>query len=217
MKKMLLLLSSITLIACTQPADDPKTVADKYWQLLNEGKTLEAEKLVSINSRRDFSQHINRVTKDTPIESGDSKTIVSTTITTTNPQTNYSTTKNFDTVLVLEQGQWKIDIPQTKIPASPSAQEEELNRMAEELSKTMQHNIDSIDEAMNEGMHLLNEVLRDGSTEMGNSLMQLMNELNQSMQESIDRMKERRQQNNPQPPAEDNKPQPDPDQGEGMI
>ena len=49
-----ILLSSFILAACTLTAEDPKTVADKYWQYLQTGNTTEAEKLISLNSSRAF-------------------------------------------------------------------------------------------------------------------------------------------------------------------
>jgi len=215
---------SLFLTACTQPAEDPKTVADKYWNLLQSGNTTEAEKLVTVNSRRDFSQHSDRISADSKIENSTAQTIVNTTITTSNPDNNSSHKETFETVLILQQGEWKIDVTQSTIPPSPTAREEELQKLAEELSQSMQKNIDSIDESMSQGMQLLNQALREGSKEMGNSLLHLMNELNSSMQKSIDKMKQRRQDTTPQAPQATPKSQPQntdqqptPNKDEGMI
>lgn len=223
MKYTLLLLalaSNFLLTACTQPAEDPKSVADNYWRLLQNGKVTEAEKLVSTDSLRSAPQHNQRVTHNTQLKNGEARTIVSTTITTINPVNHYSHTETFNTVLVLQQGQWKVDAEQSQIPVAPSAKEEEMQQLAEELTESMQDNIDSIDEAMSEGMQLLNETLREGSKEMGDSLLHLMNELNSSMDESIKKMKERREkqlQQQTQPPTQSPQAQPNPRQGEGMI
>lgn len=216
MKQAILILLSLTLLACTQPAADPKKVADKYWQLMQAGNIEEAEKLVSVNSRGNISDHTNRLTDATQLVNGEAKTVVTTTITTTNPDTNFSHTQTFDTILILQQGQWKIDINQSQIPPSPTAKEEELQKLAEDLSESMQENIESIDETMTQGMQLLNEALREGSKEMGESLLNLMNELDSTMKESIDKMKQRRQQQQKEKQQQQT-PQPDPDQGEGML
>jgi len=213
-----LLLISFVLSACTQPADDPKTVADKYWQYMQTGNISEAEKLISTNSSLALQKHSNRMNTNTQINSGEATTVINTTITTTDPNNNYRHTETFNTVLVLQQGQWKVDAEQSQIPAAPDAKEKELQQLSEELSKSMQENIESMDDAMNQGMQMLNETLRDGSKEMGDSLLHMMNELNATMQESIDKMKQRReqqrqeQQQTPQPPS-----QPNPRRGEGMI
>ena len=196
---------SFILSACTQPAENPTTVAQQYWQHLQTGNTLEAEKNATINSRRNIPEHSERISKITKLENGKTRTLVSTTITTTNPDTNYTHTETFDTVLVLQQGQWKVDAKATQIPPTPSAQKEELQKLAEELSESMQENIESIDEAVNEGMSILNETLREGSKEMGESLLDMMKELNKSMHESIDKMKKQKQ------------PDPDPTTGEGKL
>ncbi len=214
-----ILLLSLTLAACIQPTDDPKTVADKYWLYLQTGNTTEAKKLLTTNSHQDFSQHTSRINSSTQLNNSDAKAVVKTSITTINPATGYSHTETFNTVLVLQQGQWKIDINQTQIPPQPSAQQEKIQQLTEELSESMQENIESIDDAMSEGMQTLNEALRDGSKEMGDSLLHLMNELNRTMQKSIDKMKQRREQQMQEQNPEQNKQQPQPDsrQGEGMI
>lgn len=208
------LLFTLLTTACTQTAEDPKSIADKYWQFLQAGNTAEAEKLVSTNSRHALAEHKNRIASINQLDNSETKTIVNTTITTINPKTSYSHTESFHTVLVLQQGQWKVDINQSQIPPPQSANEQELQHMAEELSESMQENIDSIDDAMHQGMQLLNDALRDGSKEMGDSLLHLMNELNSTMHKSIDKMKERREQEAKEKPEQN---QPDPKMGEGMI
>ncbi len=211
----LFLFLSFSLIACTQPAEDPKSVADKYWQYLQAGNIAEAEKLISINSRSALAEHKNRMTTINQLKNGETVTVVSTTITTINPDNDYRHTETFNTTLVLQQGQWKVDVNRSQIPPAPSAEEEKMQQLAERLSESMQDNIESIDDAMSEGMHMLNEALRDGSKEMGDSLLKLMDELNNTMHESIDKMKERREQQLKE--QQEQQMQPDPDKGEGMI
>lgn len=213
-----ILLLSLSLIACTQTVDDPKVIADKYWQYLLAGNLSEAEKLVSTDSRQAFSTHSDRMTSITQLDNGETKTIVSTTITTINSDSNFSHTQTFNTVLVLQDGQWKIDAIQSTLPPPLSASEEKRQQTTEELSDSMRKNMESIDEAMTEGMQMLNEALSVGSKEMEQSLLHMMNELNNSMQESIDKMKQRRgQQEQAEPEQPPQTPQPDPRQGEGMI
>lgn len=214
------LLLSLSLAACTPPADEPKIIADRYWQLLQNGKLIEAEKLVSKDSRHAFSEHSRRMVSVVQLDSDEARTIISTTITTINPDTKYIHRQTFDTVLVLQQGQWKIDANQSTLPPALNPDEEELQRLTEELSDSMQDNIESIDEAMEQGMQMLNQALHEGSQEMSESLLRLLNELNGSMQESIDKMKQRRNQQEQQlqeKQAPLQRPQPDPAQGEGMI
>jgi len=209
----LTLLSTFALTACAQTVEDPKIIADKYWQYLQTGNTVEAEKLLSTNSLSIFSEHTSRINENTKIDNSAAKTLVSTTITSINPETGQSHVENFNTVLVLENGQWKIDIRQSPIPPIVVSQEEKAQQLKEQLSESIQENIESLDNAMSEGMQMLNEALRDGSKEMGTSLQQLMNELNNTMQESIDKMQQRREQLK----QEQQRPQPDPEKDEGMI
>ena len=216
-----IVLTALALSACNQSAEDPKTVAENYWLHMQTGNISEAEKLVTINSRHALTAQAERMSSVAQLDNGEARTIVSTTITTINPNTDYRQTETFDTVLVLQQGQWKVDLNNTRIPPSPTAREEELQQLKQELSESMQENIESMDDAMTHGMEMLNEALEEGSKEMGDSLLQLMNELNSTMQESIEKMKERREQQMQQQLDEQTKPQqapqPDPARGEGLL
>ena len=178
------------------------------------GNLLEAEKLVTTDSRSTLQEHRRRMETITQLNNSEAVTIVNTTITTINPASNYRHTESFKTVLVLQQGEWMVDLNQSQIPPALSENEEKLQQLSDELSESMQENIESMDDAMTQGMQMLNEALQDGSKEMGDSLLHMMNELNDSMQESIDKMKERREQ---QMQEQQQPPQPDPRQGEGMI
>jgi len=214
-KLFIIILISFTLMACIPQAEDPKTVADKYWQYVQSGNISEAEKLISTNSQQALTEHSSRIGTNAQLKNGAAKTIVTTTITTINPDNNLSHTETFETVLVLEKGQWKVDVKQSQIPPAPTAKEQEMQQLADELSQSMQENVDSIDEAMTQGMQMLNEALQEGSKEMGDSMLNMMNELNRSMQESIDKMKERREQQ--EKDQQKLQPPPDPYKGEGMI
>lgn len=200
----LLLLSSLILSACAQTAQDPESVADKYWQSLQVGNTLEAEKLVTLNSRQAFTEAKDRYTQLTQVTNSGAETLVKTTIVTVNPVDNTKQTQSFDTVLVLEQGEWKVDANRSQVPPLPASDED----------SGMTDNFESIDRALNDSMQKLNKALKEGSKEMGDSFMHLMNELNSSMKESLDKLKERRQQDrHPQLPQD----QPPSDGDEGMI
>ncbi len=209
----LLILISFTLIACTPTAEDPKVVAEKYWQDLQNGNTVEAEKLVSSNSRYVFSETKDRIPPIMLVTTSDAVSIVTTAITTVDPDNNTSHTQTFDTVLVLEQGQWKVDVKRSQIPPTPAEKKKQLQQLSDELSESMQESIESIDESMTQGMQMLNEALQEGSKEMGDSLLNLMKELNSSMKESIDKLKQRRQQTEQEPQKEQQVPK----NGEGMI
>ncbi len=215
-KIITLSLAALLLGACNQNAEDPKTVADKYWQQLQSGNATEAAKLTTLNSRPLLSQHSERINTNTQLHNGEAKTIVNTTITTINPEDNSSNSISFETVLVLEQGKWKIDVTQSPIPPAAVVKDEELEQIAEELSESLKENMETMDEAVNHGMQLLDEALQEGSKEMSKSLLHLMDEINKTMQESVEEMKKRRQQQL-QEQQKQQRSKPDPDKGEGII
>lgn len=205
------IISALLISACNQTAQDPKTVADSFWHHLQTGNMLEAEKQVSSNSHHVFMENKMQLASIDKVDNTDAVTTVSTTITQIDPTTNISYTRTFDTILVLQQGEWKVDAERTPLPKSPGAEQADMQKLADDLSQSMQENMESLDEAMTRGMHMLNESLQDSSKEMGESLLYMMNELNSKMKESIDKMKQQRQQQEQQLPS------PDPDKGEGKV
>ena len=213
----LLILLSITLSACLPINDDPKTVADKYWQSIQAGNLKQAEKHVSVIDQQRLVQHSNHITADSLLQNKQAQTIVNTTIITTNPSTQQVHTQNFDTVMVMQDGQWKIDLERTDIPPPPTVRQQEMEQLAEELNQSMQENMESLDEAFEQGMQVFNEALEEGSKEMGSSLLQMMNELNANMKESIEKLKQRRMQQQQQNQQQKQPASPDPDKGEGRI
>ena len=216
MKKLLIIFFTTLLIsACTPVAENPRDVAAQYWQALKRGDIETARSFVSIDSQQSFDEYLtlppDQQTPIGEINLGAQQTIVVTII---YPEGNAPDDyRAFDTVMVLENGQWKIDATKSFIPPSSKPAGRELEEMAEELSESMQKNLDSMEDAMAKGMRMLNDALREGSKEMGESLLRGMEELNESMQESIEQMRKRREQQQHgetlPPPVQDN--------GEGLL
>jgi hypothetical protein len=209
-----ILLAYTSLTACQQNTDSPKQVAEKYWQALKNGDTEIAKQLVSKNSQTNFDSYLalpddKRIALDR-IKLDDEKTTVHTTITSQTSNANQDQTSehvDFETTLVMEGGQWKIDAARSHAP-SPQQQAEPFND--DQLSEALQKNLDSMDEALEEGADMLNEFVQEGSREMNESLLKGMNKLNESLHEAIEKMKQRReQQESSPPPANEN--------GEGLL
>ncbi len=213
MKKHYLWLMATTLLisACAKPAEDPTAVANKYWKLIQSGNTKAAERLVATKSRQAFESSIKNLKSVQHFELKNSRTSITTIL---NPSSvNPALNQPFNTILVLEQGQWKIDATQTQMPPDRAAEKQLQQKRADDFSKSMRNNLDSINESMHEGIQLLNEALRDGSKDMSNSLLKGMQELNRSMKKSIEQLKRRKQQDQqPSPPTS-----PGSTNGEGMI
>ncbi len=211
---ILIPLISLGLVACQQPINTPKQVAEKYWQALKNGDTEIAKQLVSKNSQTSLGSYLalpddKRVTLDI-IKLDDEKATVHTTITSQTINANQNKTSehvDFKTTLVMEDGQWKIDASRSQ-PPSPQKQAEPFND--DQISEALQKNLDSMDEALEEGADMLNEFVQEGSREMSESLLKGMNKMNESLREAIEKMKQRReQQDSTQPPANEN--------GEGLL
>ena len=175
-------------------AENPRDVASRYWQALKSGDSEAARRLVSRDSQQAFDEYMaasdDQKTAIGEINLGAEQTTV---ITIIYPEGNGPDDfDTFDTVMVMEDGHWKIDLARTNIPRPPPT-DKELDELADQLSESMQDNIDSLEDAMNEGMQMLNEALREGSRDMGESMLKGMEELNRALRESIEDMQQRRQ------------------------
>lgn len=217
-KSLSVLALVLLLSACLERADTPKQVAQKYWHALQKGDHATVRQYASKASQENLNNYlalppdqktiVHEVTIDTE------HAAVNTTI---NPNAIAPDNKHtIETILVLEDGQWKVDASRTQLPPPESQTELELEELADQLSESMKENIESMDGALSEGMEMLNNALRDGSKDMGESMLKLMKELNESMKESVEQMKQRNQQQQT-PPPNDSPMQPDPNQGEGVI
>ena len=195
MKSLSILIISVLLSACMHEAENPRDVASRYWQALKSGDNDTARSLVSSDSRQAFDEYIaapdDQKTAIGEINLGAEQTTVITIIYPGgNGPDDFDT---FDTVMVMEDGHWKIDLARTNVPRPPPT-DRELDELADQLSESMQDNIDSLEEAMNDGMQMLDDALREGSRDMGESMLKGMEELNRALRESIENMQQRRQQ-----------------------
>ena len=204
-----LLLSSLFLISCTDNTDTPSQVAEKYWHAIQHGDTQTAKQFVSVNSLTLYDEHIQSLA-NTSINNfvvDEAKTTATTII---NPDAATPGDELvFETRLVFEDNKWKIDLKNTLVP-KPPVKEADSGTITEDLSKSIQKNVESIEDAMGEGLNMLNDMLRDGSEEMNKSMLEAMKELNHKMKESIENMKEHRQKKQSKPNSSD-------ESGEGLI
>ena len=209
MKQLLVIsLLPIFLSACMHQAENPRDVASQYWQALKAGDNETARSLVSSNSRQSFDDYVAQPAEQrTPVGEVTLGKEQTTVVTVIYPDGSAPDDFNtFDTVLVMENGHWKIDAAETVVPRPPPSQRE-LDELADQLSESMQENIDTLEDAMNEGMKMLDEVLREGSRDMGESMLKGMEEMNRALRESIEEMQQRREQKPAQKEGD----------GEGMI
>jgi len=188
----------LALSACSQ-AENPKDIADKYWQALRTGDIETARGLVSSDSRqafRTFVESPENLAAVGEVELGAQTTRVVTVLYPTRAPDDY---RAFDTLLVLENGKWKIDAEHTQVPPTGAAGASDTDPSAEQLSQSMRDNIDSMEKSMKENLKMLHETVREGSREMGESLLKGMQELNRSMHDAIEQMRERRDRESPAP------------------
>jgi len=205
-----LILTTLLITACNQPSDDPEVIAKRYWYLVQTGDYQAAEQMVSKNTRNKFQQDVQQMRAIEQVELEQAQTNIRTTL---NPSSQHpALDQPFSTVLILEEGKWKIDAAQTQVPPDRSIAEKQRQKRADEFSKSIQKNLDSIDETVRDGLEQLNDVLRDSSKDMGDSLLKAMKELNKSMKKSIEKMKQRKDSQKQAPAA-----QPDTDNDEGII
>ncbi len=211
---LLILALALATTACSRVAPNPQTVASEYWTQIQAGDTTAARELVSTSSRSKFDQQIKTLKPVQKFTLGNTHAVVSTTL---NPSaTSPANNQSFDTMLVLENGRWRVDANRTLLPADMDSSKQQQEKLADKLSKSIQTNLDEMDKTMREGAQLLNNALRDGSRDMEQSLLKGIKQLNESMQHSIEQLKRRRQQQNP-PPGKFHPASPNVTNGEGVI
>ncbi|MGB5583766.1 MAG: hypothetical protein WBO16_15975 [Gammaproteobacteria bacterium] len=207
MKYFFVIYLTLFLSACMHQSADPRKVAEQYWQSLKNGDTAIARAMVSKASQPAYDAYqalpADQKTPISEINLGAEQAIIATILypDSSTPDKHSA----FDTVLVLEDGKWKIDASQTVLPR-PAPSDRELNELADELSESMQDNIDSMEQAVNEGLKMFDEALREGSRDLGESLLKGMEEMNRALRESIEELQKRREEQPTKPQGEAEEP-----------
>lgn len=211
---LITLLACLSLTACKENSETPKLVAQKYWQSLKNGDIATAKSLVSINTQAELQTYLALPDEEkiplSNIDLGAEQATVNTLITVksavidTNqihdPAADHAI--NFETVLVLENGQWKIDALRTQVPAPKKPTTSSNDK---QLPDALQENLDSMDNALEQGTDILNEFMREGSKEMSESLLKGMNKMNDALRDAVDKMKKRRELREDPEPSTNNK------------
>lgn len=186
-----ILLTCLSLSACQQSTESPKLIAEKYWQSLKTGDFSTAKKLVSTTTQANLDEYLALADEEksplTNIEFGSELATV-TTLISDNP--NAIETNSFETILVMENGQWKIDASRTQVPAPKKP----VEPTQKPLSDSLQENLNTMDDALEEGADILNKFMHEGSKEMSDSLLKGMNKMNEALKEAVEKMKQRREQ-----------------------
>ena len=213
----LIILSCLCLAACLENANTPKQVSEQYWQAIKNGDIAAATKLVSKASQPDLDNYFalsseDKISLDEILLSDEHASVKTTVIskTTDLDQTEQEKSRTaFDTILVLEDGHWKIDTSRSQFPSL----EKTADVISDQLSDALQENLDTMDEVLGEGAEMLNEFMQEGSKEMSETLLKGMGKMNEALRDAVDNMKQRREQYKQDQPAIE----PEPQYGEGLL
>jgi uncharacterized protein YicC (UPF0701 family) len=196
MKKIFAFAACLLLGGCMQAAD-PKDIAQQYWQAMQAGDYAKARSMVSSSTQFTFDQYAklpaNEKTPLNAVALTDTRAVVTTIINTGN------SSAQFNTVLVLENGQWEVDANETHIPPATSSLEQNLNDMVKQLSSAMDGNVDQMKKTLSKGVDMLNDVVQNRSQEISESVNTKMKQLNQSIQDAMRKLEQHRQQTTPPP------------------
>ena len=130
MKALAILFFSLFITACMHETENPRDIASQYWQALKNGDTATARSLVSSDSQQAFDDYVSQPDdRRTAIGEVNLGTEQTTVITIIYPEGNTPDDfDTFDTVMVMEDGKWKIDAGRTIIPR-PAPSEHELDEL----------------------------------------------------------------------------------------
>jgi gas vesicle protein len=196
MKIIFAVIGYLFISGCMQ-AEDPKEIAQQYWQAMQAGDYARARSLVSTGTQPSFDAYTSMPDANKPVLSAvallDSQTTVATVINTGN------TSAQFNTVLVMQNGQWVVDADKTVIPPPRSALEQRLKDMAEKLSDAMGDNAEQMEKTLGESVELLNDVLQNSAQQLSDSVGESIKQLNESIRDAMQQLEKRRQQHEPAP------------------
>ncbi|MDH5710056.1 MAG: hypothetical protein OEZ15_00110 [Gammaproteobacteria bacterium] len=195
-----ILIFVISSTGCQQQFDQPVNITEKYWRALNNADDDTVRHLTSsttiesLNHYRSLPDHEKASLKNLSFD----KHHVSITTTVNSAEQK----RTFETILVLENGEWKIDATRTFEAALPTPAHN--NNQSDSLDKSL----DDMDKSLKEGADMLNQFMQEGSREMSESLRKGVDQMNDALRDALDKMKQQRQQEH------------DPsntDRGEGLI
>jgi DNA anti-recombination protein RmuC len=196
MKTILAFAGCLLISGCMQAAD-PKDIAQQYWQAMQAGDYAKARSMVSSSTQPSFDQYTklpaNEKTPLNAVALTDTRAVVTTIINTGNSSTQ------FNTVLVLDNGQWEVDANETHIPPATSSLEQNLNDMLKQLSSAMDGSVDQMKKTLDEGVNMLNDAVQNRSQELGESVNDKIKQLNQSIHDAMKKLEQQRQQKAPAP------------------
>ncbi len=205
----------LSLSGCLE-AQNPKDIAQQYWQAMVNGDTEAARQYVSQDSQQAFEQTLTRIDQGMKIDQVALDELNTSVVTTINPDADKPyLDQPFETVLVLEQGKWKIDMQRTRIPPAPGELEKQLGELSQKLNRSLDQSSREMEQVFGESMRLLDELLTQGTKEMSESLLKGMEKFREAMRESAEAMRQRREQQQQQQQSQTSSPAND--SGEGVI
>lgn len=185
MKKVLFLMVGIALIAgCSKgTSNNPKDVAEKFWSASKSGDVEKAKKYATKGSSDTLTKE-DKTTQEGEYKLGEpkiegEKVLIPTTL------VNEEYTVKLNTVLVLEDGKWRVDVNQTMMSMMGGA----MGEMMKALGKGMGAMMKGMGGAMGETMKDMQEGMKDFGEQMGKSMGEKMKEMGHTMEEAGKKMK----------------------------
>jgi hypothetical protein len=164
--RVLPLFACALLLGCGANPDEAKEVAQAFWEASKTGDTELAMSYVSNTS----SARINQSEDDDPVGDiilgdaevdGDEAT-VPTTLTNVGDETPMDV--SFQTTLIREDGEWKVDLDRTMGNMMGSMLGASVGAMAQAMGEAMGSAMQGMAEGMQEGFEALNDSLKAGSS-----------------------------------------------------
>ncbi len=169
MKLVLILITATVFTACGG-SDDPKSVADAYWSALAERDvekarsyvTKESAQSVSIDEKQDADEILETSFGEQTEENG--LVTIPTTLTVTQANGEQQTF-SMSTILIQEDGAWKVDAQKTMFSMFGGA----MKKMMEGMGEAMKQGMEGMGKAMQESMKEINKAYKDADETKNNN------------------------------------------------
>lgn len=162
--RLIVTVGMTAILGCAQ--GDPAAVAEAFWRAGQEGDIERARSYVSASSHAKMNERsapsIDELWIGESEIDGDRATVQ----TRLSTSTDRSFTIEFNTIMVREEGDWKVELDDTSSEMMREIFGSTMEEMGEQLGEAMKGAVEGMAEGMAEGMQKMGEAMQDAAKDL---------------------------------------------------